>query len=198
MPTSRAADKGASFPTDPAASELEESCWTTKESLSGRQVYTSDAVAGRCQKTAQSYISYTLKKEKIMLGEQIGELRGKRTARRVLSTNGGFKVEVSFEDSGKLLGSDVNNIGTYSAAPRPDGSLYGEGQGVVQTKDGELATWKGQGVGRFVGGGAVSYRGAVYYSTASAKLARLNTVAAIFEYEVDTNGNTSTKLWEWR
>ena len=33
-----------------------------------------------------------------MLGEQIGELRGKRTARRVLSTDGGFKVEVSFED----------------------------------------------------------------------------------------------------
>ena len=35
-----------------------------------------------------------------MLGEQIGEERGKRTARRVLSTDGGgFKVEVSFESN---------------------------------------------------------------------------------------------------
>ena len=133
-----------------------------------------------------------------MLGEQIAELRGKRTARRVLSTDGGFKVEVSFEDSGKLLGHDVNNIGTYWSAPRPDGSLYGEGQGVVLTQDGDMATWKGQGVGRFAGGGAVAYRGAVYYSTSSAKLARLNTVAAIFEYEVDTHGNTHTKSWEWK
>jgi len=133
-----------------------------------------------------------------MLGEQIGELKGERAVRRVLSTDSGFKVEVSFEDSGKILGIDVNDIGTYSAAPRPDGTLFGEGQGVVQTRDGDMATWKGQGVGKFVGGGAVSYRGAIYYSTASPKLARLNTLAAIFEYEVDAGGHTSTKLWEWK
>ena len=30
-----------------------------------------------------------------MLGEQIYESRGKRTARRVVSVDGGFKVEVS-------------------------------------------------------------------------------------------------------
>ena len=40
-----------------------------------------------------------------MLGEQIAESHGKRTGRRVLSTEGGsFKVEVSFESTGKLLG----------------------------------------------------------------------------------------------
>jgi hypothetical protein len=133
-----------------------------------------------------------------MLGEQIGELRGKRTGRRVLSADGGFKVEVSFEDTGKLLGLDVNDLGTYWSAPRPDGSLYGEGQGVTLTQDGDMATWKGQGVGRFVGGGAVSYRGALYFSTSSSKLGRLNTVAAIFEYEVDSSGNTHTKMWEWK
>ena len=63
-----------------------------------------------------------------MLGELIGELHRKRTGRRVLSTDGGFKAEVSFEDSGKLLGIAVNDIGTYCSASRPDGSLYGEGQ----------------------------------------------------------------------
>jgi hypothetical protein len=133
-----------------------------------------------------------------MLGELIGESQGKRTGRRVLSVDGGFKVEVAFESIGKVLGIDVNEIGTYWSASRPDGSLYGEGQGVVITHDGEAATWKGQGVGRFVGGGAVSYRGAVYYSSASPKLARLNTVAAIFEFEVDASGNTQSKLWEWK
>jgi len=133
-----------------------------------------------------------------MLGEQISESRGKRTGRRALAAEGGFKVEVSFEDSGKMLGMDVNGFGTYVAVPRPDGTLYGEGQGIVMTRDGEMATWKGQGVGRFVGGGAVSYRGALYYSTASAKLARLNTIAAVFEFEVDATGNTQTKIWEWK
>jgi hypothetical protein len=133
-----------------------------------------------------------------MLGEQMGEARGKRTARRVVSVDGGFKVEVSFETSGKLLGVNATEVGTYWSVSRPDGTLYGEGQGVVLTEDGGMATWKGQGVGKFVGGGAVSYRGAIYYTTTSPKLARLNTVAAVFEFEVDGDGNTHSKLWEWK
>jgi hypothetical protein len=116
----------------------------------------------------------------------------------VLSADGGFKVEVAFESVGKLLGVDVNEIGTSWSASRPDGSLYGEGQGVILGKDGSNATWKGQDVGKFVGGGAVSYRGAVYYSTNSPKLARLNTVTAVFEFEADAEGNTHSELWEWK
>jgi len=42
-----------------------------------------------------------------MLGEQIGELRGKRTGRKMLSVDGGFKMEVTFEADGKLFGTDV-------------------------------------------------------------------------------------------
>ena len=133
-----------------------------------------------------------------MLGEMIGESRGKRTARRVLSTSPTFKVEVSFEDSGKLLGQEFNGITTYSAGGRPDGSLYGEGEGVAVLRNGETATWKGAGAGTIKPGGAVSYRGAVYYSASSPALARLNTVAAVFEFEVDAEGNTHTKLWEWK
>jgi hypothetical protein len=133
-----------------------------------------------------------------MLGELISESHGKRTARRVLSASPGFKVEVSFEADGKLLGMGARTIATYWSEARPDGSLYGEGQAVVITQDGETATWRGQGVGKFLDGGAVSYRGAVYYSTASPKLARLNTVAVVFEFEVDANGNTREKSWEWK
>lgn len=133
-----------------------------------------------------------------MLGEQIAESRGKRTGRRVLSTDSGaFKVEVSFEDRGQLLGHDVIQIGTYYSSTRPDGSLYGEGEGVVVTLGGDSVTWKGQGVGKFLAGGSVSYRGAIYYSTSSPKFARLNSVAAPFEFEVDPEGNTHSKVWEW-
>ena len=90
-----------------------------------------------------------------MLGEQIYEAHGKRTGRRVLSTDGGkFKVEVSFEATGKLLGFESFEIGTYWSESRPDGTLYGEGQGVILTPDEGMATWKAGGVGKFVGGGA--------------------------------------------
>ncbi len=134
-----------------------------------------------------------------MLGEQIGEGQGKRSARRVLSVDGGtFKVEVSFESKGKLVGVDTHEIGTYWSVPRPDGSLYGEAEGVVLTMDGGMATWKGAGVGKFGAGGAVSYRGANYYSTSTPKLARLNGIAAVFEFEVDADGNTQSKLYEWK
>jgi hypothetical protein len=133
-----------------------------------------------------------------MLGEQIGEGRGKRTARRVVSTAPTFSVEVSFEDTSKLLGVDGMNIGTYTSGNKPDGSLYGEGQGVFATMDGEIATWKGIGIGRLLAGGAVSYRGCLSYSTASAKLTRLNSIAGVFEFDVDTNGNTHSKIWEWK
>ena len=133
-----------------------------------------------------------------MLGEQIGEASGKRTARRVVATEPTFSVEVSFEDAQKLLGVDGMNIGTYTAGNKPDGSLYGEGQGIFATMDGDIVTWKGIGIGRLQAGGAVSYRGCISYSTASAKLARLNSIAGVFEFDVDANGNTRSKVWEWK
>ena len=42
------------------------------------------------------------------------------------------------------------------------------------------------------------YRGASYYYSDSPKLKRLNTVATVFEYEADADGNTKSKLWEWK
>ena len=132
-----------------------------------------------------------------MLGELIGETTGRRLVRRALSVDPPT-VEVSFEDSGKMLGVNVNGFGTYSSVVRNDGSIYGEGQGVMITQDGEMISWKGSGVGKFKEKGAVSYRGILYYQTASQKLARLNSAAGVFEYEVDPEGKTQTKVWEWK
>jgi len=133
-----------------------------------------------------------------MLGEQIGEETGKVMVRRVISVDGGTKVEVSVQGTGKLLGIETRNTVTYCAGIRPDGSLYGEAQGLVVGKGGEQATFKAHGVGRLLDGGAVSYRGASYYYSDSPKLKRLNGVAALFEYEADADGNTKSKLWEWK
>ncbi len=133
-----------------------------------------------------------------MLGEQIGEEKGKVTVRRVLSTDGGAKVEVSLQSSGKLLGVEHQSTITYTAAVRPDGTVYGEAQGVVTGKGGERATFKAQGAGKILDGGGVSYRGAQYFYSDSPKLSRLNSIAVVFEYEADAEGNTKSKLWEWK
>jgi hypothetical protein len=135
-----------------------------------------------------------------MLGEQIGEETGQITGIRVLPDEGhGARVEVSFQANGTLLGTHASNMGSYISVARPDGTLFGEGQGVTMTENGEMVTWRGQGVGHFTGhGSAVSYRGAIYFQTTAERLARLNSVAAIFEYETDESGKSTDKLYEWK
>ena len=135
-----------------------------------------------------------------MLGEQISEETGQITGMRVLPDEcAGPKVEVSFQASGTLLGAHESNMGTYVSVTRPDGTLFGDGQGVIMTDDGEMAAWRGQGVGRFTGHGtAVSWRGAVYFQTAAERLARLNGTAVVFEYEIDESGKTAAKTYEWK
>ena len=132
-----------------------------------------------------------------MLGDQLGESKGKRLVRRVLSSDP-LRIEVSFEDAGTMLGVATNGMGTYTSEARPDGSLYGEGEGAMITADGEAITWKGSGAGRILPGGALSYRGILYYRTNSQKLSRLNNACGVFEYEVDATGNTTAKVWEWK
>src|SRR5438132_12598548 len=99
-----------------------------------------------------------------MLGEKIGGTAGKITSQRVLpNLGGGPKMETSFQASGSILGTDVKETGTYCTMVRPDGTLYGEGQGVMILKDGKMATWTGHGVGTMKKDGTARYRGAVYY-----------------------------------
>jgi hypothetical protein len=72
---------------------------------------------------------------------------GKITGNRVLPPEGQApKVETSQQQSGKILGVEVTDMGTYWSVARPSGGLYGDGQGVTMTKDGEVAIWTGQGV----------------------------------------------------
>lgn len=134
-----------------------------------------------------------------MLGEKIGQGTGKMLSRRVLpSTGSGPRMETSFQSNTSLLGVDALETGTYTAGMRQDGHLYGEGQGIVMAKDGNTATWVGQGVGTIKPGGVVTYRGSIYYQATSAAWARLNGIAVVFEYEIDLEGNTKSEMWEWK
>jgi hypothetical protein len=132
-----------------------------------------------------------------MLGDMIGEVKGKRLVRRVVSVDPPT-VEVTFEDSGKMFDILVRGMGSYTSVVRPDGSIYGTGQGISMTEEGDAVTWTGTGLGHFGPGGEVSYRGMLFFRVTSPKLARLNNACAAFEYEVDGDGSTLSRLWEWK
>jgi len=136
-----------------------------------------------------------------MLGEQIiHDERGKIIGTRVLPSQPGQgpKMEVTFQTTGKILGIDFNNTGTLQSVPKSEGVLYVEGQGVLTTEDGEMASWTTQGVGKPTGPGmAVTVRGTVFFQTSSQKLARLNSMCVVVAAEIDGSGNMSAELWEW-
>jgi hypothetical protein len=132
-----------------------------------------------------------------MLGELIGETKGKRIVRRVIATEPPT-VEVTFEDSGTTHGIPCTGMGTYTSVIHPDGSITGEAHGITMTADGDTATWTATGIGKFVGGGAVSYRGMIFNRNATGKLAPFNNSCSAFEYESSATGETSAKMWEWK
>jgi hypothetical protein len=141
------------------------------------------------------------REEEAMLGEKVGDFQGKITGQRMLQSDGAVpKFETSAEVRGTILGIEATVMATYWAVLRPDGHLYGEcpDQGMVITKDGDTAMYKASGLGKFTGQGtAVSFRGAAYFQTTSPKLARLNEVALVHEWDVDEQGNGHWQLWAW-
>jgi hypothetical protein len=139
-----------------------------------------------------------------MLGEQFYEHKGKIIGQRVLDVNveGGPKIETTFSADVKVKGTiSVNELGTYWSIVKPGGILHGQGQGLYTIKDesGETATWMGYGFGHITGSGRVSYRGSLFYRTNSTgKLAFLDNLVGVFEFDVDESGNTTGKVWEWK
>jgi len=136
-----------------------------------------------------------------MLGEKCSQEQGKVTGTRVIpSTDGGPPmIETSFMTNGKLYGTDVTDMGTYVSRIQPSGALVGEGQGVAMTTDGEAILWEGFGVGKPTGKGlAAVYRYSISFQTMSTKLAKLNSLLVVGEWEVDDNGNCKGQGWEWK
>jgi hypothetical protein len=134
-----------------------------------------------------------------MIGEKVQEVTGKVTSNRVIPAEHGIKVETSYQASGRLLGVETSELGSYTAQMRPSGVLYGTGQGLLVSKDGDHAQWTGHGIGKPTGKGmAASYRYSLVIQSTSPKWARLNGVVIVGEWEVDENGNTKGQGWEWK
>src|SRR4051794_16378235 len=111
-----------------------------------------------------------------MLGNKIGEEHGKVTSRRVLPGDDPryVKMEISFEAQATILGAEAMSIGTYVIFERIPGQIYGEGQGIYMTKDGESAIWNGHGVGTGTPDGGVKFAASIAVQAGSSgKLAPL-------------------------
>ena len=137
-----------------------------------------------------------------MLGDLISEGKGKVTGQRVLETNAGTpRLEISQSGEGNTKGNiGVVEMWNYWTEQRPGGVHYGEGNGVMMTKDGnEVVSVTGRGVGRMTEAGTMRYLATNFNTTSSpGKLAFLNNLVTVVEYEVDKSNNYKYKAWEWK
>jgi hypothetical protein len=89
------------------------------------------------------------------------------------------------------------NTGTYTVYERVPGQMYGAGQGIFQTTDGQGAIWNGGGVGRGAGNGAIAFAAAVVIQAGLGALERLNSMLVLVEHRMDMQGNAESTLHDW-
>jgi hypothetical protein len=143
---------------------------------------------------------FSKEKERAMVGDKLGNLTGKVMLRRVLPSpgQGAARTETTQRGTGTLLGVEFQDMSTYESEVRPDGTLYGSGQGVCMGKGGALATWVGHGVATVTKGGGSAFRGAIFFYSTSPAWQRLNGVAALFEYDVAPDDSYTGAFTEWK
>src|SRR3990170_5674956 len=124
-----------------------------------------------------------------MLGELIGEFKGKNTGWRVLPDG---KIETTAQGTGKILGVDAFLLST-SVGTMANGIFMGESNSVITTMDGGTVMMKGNAVGWPSGNGGTT-RAASMQTTQSQKLMRLNKVIGMHEYETDMQDNWTGKI----
>ncbi len=127
---------------------------------------------------------------------KVGRVIGQRI---VSTTNGIPQIEGSILENGTIKGvGNVTSLGTWTNTFRSPGHIYGVGQGVITTTDGQMATWTGYGVGRSNINGVIAYHDIMFFNTNSTgKLAFLKDLVGLSSSEVNGNKQT-TKVWEWK
>lgn len=128
------------------------------------------------------------------------EEQGKITNQRVIEVHPLPKIESTFVANQTILGNiPARDLGTYWTTIYTDGSLHGEGHGISTTMDGEMVTWTAEGEGNTTPEGDVRFEGSLFFHTSSTgELSYLNNKVGFFDYEVDSEGNTSARVWELR
>jgi len=101
-----------------------------------------------------------------MLGELMGETTGKMSGQRVIDLEGPT-VETNVSSMGTLNGVQVTETLTFVPGPTSKGVIHGMGKGIINTKDGQIATFTGEGIGRFDSTGVLKWRGALFFHTNS-------------------------------
>jgi len=61
-----------------------------------------------------------------------------------------------------------------------------------------MATFVAYGTGKFTPSGGVSWRGVFYHQSTHPKWTRLNGMPAMFEYDLDAQGNGNGSFHEWK
>jgi hypothetical protein len=134
------------------------------------------------------------------LGELILEERGQITGMRILSTDAsGTNMEVSLQLTGTIRGVAESTLWTYTTLTRPDGSIYGSGQGVMTTQEGDVIHLIGHGSGQAPPpGGTTRFHTMLHPYSTSAKYADLNSIGLAGEYDVNPDGSAINRNWEWK
>ena len=133
------------------------------------------------------------------LGELVLEDSGQITGIRVLSTDAsGTNLELSLQLAGTIRGVGHTTLWTYTMLQRPDGSLYGQGNGVLTTVNGDVIHLIGSGSGKANPGGAVRFCTMLHAHGATGQNADLNFIGLVGEYDVAADGTAVNKNWEWK
>ena len=139
------------------------------------------------------------------LGDPFYTERTKATSIRVIDVSNGPKIEVSFSGNGTIRDSiNVTDIGTTWNLQTSGGIIYSEGQGVLTTQQGEMATYTQQATGQITPEGRVVFHGSMFFKTLPptgqfpSPLAFLDNRMGIYNYESDIAGNAIKQVWEWQ
>jgi hypothetical protein len=138
------------------------------------------------------------------LGNPFFVEQGRIIGQRVLAVMPQPQLEFSFMANASINnGSDtvINalNTGTSVSTLNADGTFRGEGQGILRTQTGGVATWTNQVVGNLTQEGTIITRGVGIWSTPSTtgELGFMNNMITVFEVQIDREGNLSAREWEW-
>src|ERR1041385_3179166 len=126
----------------------------------------------------------------------------KLIGQRVVSTANGITPQIEYTniETGTIKGvGNVTNLQTWTDTTRSPRIIYGVGQGVINTADGQdMATWIGYGIGRSNINGTITYHDIILFNTNSTgRLAFLKNIEGLHIAEADGN-NRTTKIYEWK
>jgi hypothetical protein len=126
----------------------------------------------------------------------------KLIGQRVVSTANGITPQIEYTniENGTIKGvGSVTNLQTWTDTSRSPRIIYGVGQGVITTADGQdMATWIGYGIGKSNINGTTTYHDIILFNTNSTgRLAFLKNLEGLHIAEADGNKRT-TKIYEWK